>query len=159
MRGIDALVDVVRRRAPHTRLTVQRRLVLEALLEDAAGHHTCEQVEDAASARGVALDQSTVYRILQWLKDMGVVAQTDLGTGSDVYSLVVSPPHHHLVCLHCGAIMDLDDAVFAGVRRTVQILYHFTPRIEHFAIFGACQACRSKRAGGDAPSDGTQDVS
>lgn len=140
---LDLLLDDVRRRSPDTRITTQRRLVLEALLDDAAGHHTVEDIAATMAARGVVLDPSTIYRILQWLKDVGAVSQTDLGAGSDVYSLVMgAPPHHHLVCLHCGAVIDLDDAVFAGLRRTLQLVYHFNPRIEHFAIFGACQACQ-----------------
>ena len=139
---IDRLIEDLRQRNPTARITTQRRLVLEALLTDASGHHTCEDIAAAVRERGVLLDQSTVYRILQWLKTVGVVAQTDLGTGSDVYSLVGGPPHHHLVCLQCGSVTDLDDAVFAGLRRTLRLAYRFTPRIEHFAIFGTCQACQ-----------------
>ncbi len=143
MTDLDTLLENLRRRNPHTRITTPRRLVLEALLDDAAGHHTCETIAEAVAAHGVVLDQSTVYRILQWLKEAGAVSQTDLGTGSDVYSLAVSPAHHHLVCLHCGAVFDLDDAVLAGLRRTIRLAYRFTPRIEHFAIFGVCQTCQS----------------
>ncbi|MCZ7542627.1 MAG: transcriptional repressor [Anaerolineae bacterium] len=142
MSDLDRLLDELRQRRPSTRITTQRRLVLEALMADPARHHTCEDVAAAVAQHGVKLDQSTVYRILQWLKNAGVVSQTDLGSGSDVYALAGHPPHHHLVCLHCGAIIDVDDAIFAGLRRTLQLAYRFEPRIEHFAIFGMCQACQ-----------------
>jgi Fur family ferric uptake transcriptional regulator len=142
MTDFDTLLASLRRDNPDARITAPRRLVLEVLLTDRGGHYTCEGVAQAVAARGIVLDQSTVYRILQWLKDVGVVSQTDLGTGSDVYTLVTGPMHHHLVCLHCGAIIDLDDALFDCLRETLAQQYHFRPRIEHFAIFGTCEACQ-----------------
>ncbi|MBN1285726.1 MAG: transcriptional repressor [Anaerolineae bacterium] len=142
MIDLDTLLADLRRRNPSARITAQRRLVLEALLSDIKGHHTCEDVTRMVQARGVTLDQSTVYRILQWLKAYGVVSQTDLGMGSDVYCLVAGEPHHHLICLACGAIIDVDDTIFASLRRTLKLAYRFDPRIEHFAIFGTCEKCK-----------------
>lgn len=142
MMDLDTLLAQLRRRNPKARITAQRRLVLDVLLSDVKGHHTCEDVTRLVQTRGVTLDQSTVYRILQWLKECSVVAQTDLGTGSDVYCLIADELHHHLVCLDCGAIIDVDDAIFASLRRTLRLAYRFNPRIEHFAIFGLCERCR-----------------
>jgi Fur family ferric uptake transcriptional regulator len=141
MTNKDEFLAELRVRMPNARITAQRRLVIDVMLADPNGHYTCEDVAKAVAARGVKLDLSTVYRILQWLKGAGVVSQTDLGLGSDVYSLVTSRTHHHLVCLECGQITDIDDSIFAGLRRALQLAYHFTPRIEHFAIFGYCHDC------------------
>jgi Fur family ferric uptake transcriptional regulator len=150
MTSLEALLADLRRRDPHVRITAQRRLVLEALLAEASGHHTCEDVARAVAVRGIVLDQSTVYRILQWLKDIGIVAQTDLGTGSDVYSLVLGRPHHHLVCLECGAITDIDDSLFDTVREKLKRVHSFHPRIEHSAIYGTCGACWSRKHSGQS---------
>ncbi len=141
MNTLDTLLAELRRRKPHARITAQRRLVLEALLTHTGEHLTCEDVAQAVAVRGVVLDQSTVYRILQWLKEIGMVSQTDLGLGSDVYCLLNGPMHHHLICLACGSITDIDDTLFSGMRRTLRLAYHFAPRIEHFAIFGFCHKC------------------
>lgn len=63
------------------------------------------------------MPEATIYRVLQWLKDLGIVAQTDLGQSGITYELVLTPPHHHLVCLHCGRIQDIDDASVAALRQ------------------------------------------
>jgi Fur family ferric uptake transcriptional regulator len=126
------------------RITTQRRLVLETLLEsnrEAHHHFSCEDVTQRLVARGIDLDTATVYRILQWLKEADVVAQTDLGQGHDVYSLLGDIPHHHLICLHCGAVIEADDDPFEPLRESLRERYGFQARIEHFAIFGLCADC------------------
>ncbi|MBN1963971.1 MAG: transcriptional repressor [Anaerolineae bacterium] len=134
----DILADL---RAHGHRITTPRRLVLDELLAHRDVHLSCEDVIEALTTRGLELDPVTVYRTLQWLKDAGLVAQTDLGMGYAVYSWVEDPPHHHLVCQGCGRIINVDDALFESLRETLRTRYGFQARIEHFAIFGLCQDC------------------
>ncbi len=128
------------------RITTPRRLVLETLLDNPHGHchYSLEMVAHDVAARGIDLDVTTVYRILQWLKEAGVVAQTDLGEGHAIYSLVGTTAHHHLICLNCQHIVEVDDALFEPLRVALQQDHHFKPRIEHFAVFGLCEVCAAR---------------
>ncbi|MBN2470398.1 MAG: transcriptional repressor [Anaerolineae bacterium] len=139
--SLPVLLDHLR--AHGYRITAQRQIVLETLLARQGEHHhfSCEEVTQAVNARGMPLDGTTVYRILQWLKEANVIAQTDVGAGHDVYSLVGEHPHHHLICLHCRRVLDVGDDLFAPLRAALQERYGFQARIEHFAIFGVCAAC------------------
>lgn len=123
------------------RVTIQRRLVIEALCEE-HGHKTVGDIRAAVRARSPEADlpEPTIYRILQWLKDLGLISQTDMGGAGVVYELL-STPHHHLVCLSCGAVTDIDDGYFAELRERLQHTHAFAPRIEHMAIYGTCRAC------------------
>lgn len=132
---------VARLRAQGERITVQRTMVIDALCE-ADEHLTVQDVQHVVEARGVALTEPTVYRILQWLKDLNLISQTDLGQRGVAYELIGERPHHHLVCLHCGAVINLDDAVFDDLRAHLRRAHHFAPRIDHMAIFGTCPACQ-----------------
>ncbi len=140
---VCAKTIVERLRAQGERLTVQRQWVIEALC--ASGEHlTVQQVQQLLAERSPALTETTVYRILQWLKERGVVAQTDLGQSGVVYQIIDRKPHHHLVCLSCGQIMRLDDDLMEGLRAQLRQRYDFEPRIDHMAIFGLCRACRER---------------
>ncbi len=139
---LDRLLDALR--AHGYRITTQRRLVMEVLLARHPAHLSCDEVTAALAARGVDVDNATVYRILQWLKTVGLVAQTDLGTGHDTYSWVSDTPHHHLICLRCHRIIEAEDALFDSLRAALRERYGFQPRIEHFAIFGLCQDCAAQ---------------
>ena len=124
------------------RLTIQRRMVIEALCR-AEKHWTINDIQAYLRRQyaGQELSDPTVYRILQWLKDLRIISQTDMGDVGVVYQLIEDPPHHHLVCLNCGQIIDVDDDLFTDLRRRLREEYHFEPRIEHMAIYGYCQGC------------------
>lgn len=124
------------------RLTIQRRLVIETLCSCEC-HLTAHEVQQyiAENHPGHDLQDPTVYRILQWLKDRGLVSQTDMGSTGIVYELVKDTPHHHLICLNCGEIIDVDDSLFTHLRDRLATEYNFEARIEHMAIYGLCKDC------------------
>ncbi len=122
------------------RITLPRRWTLKVLLQEHR-HLTCEQVHERLEENGIHVDEATVYRTLQWLKQNRVVAQTTLGSGADVYALPGDPPHHHLICVSCGCISDLDDALFVPLREKIREAYQFVPHIDHYSIFGLCHDC------------------
>ena len=59
--------------------------------------------------------------------------QTDLGRSEFVYQVIGDKPHHHLVCLSCGTIIDLDDIVMTSLREQLSREFGFEPRIGHMA--------------------------
>lgn len=132
---------VAKLRARGERLTLQRSLVLDVLCEH-GDHLTVQAIREQLRENGADLTETTVYRIVQWLKDQAVVSQTDLGQSGVVYELLDPPSHHHLVCLNCGAVIEIDDDLFEPLRNRLQQDYHFAPRIDHMAIFGLCLGCQ-----------------
>jgi Fur family ferric uptake transcriptional regulator len=134
--------DVIARlRAQGERLTIQRRMVLDALCERGE-HLTIQDIQQRARAQGADLNETTVYRILQWLNERSVVSQTDLGQGGTVYQIIASMPHHHLVCLNCERVIDIDDSVMDPLRERLRREFDFEPRIDHMAFFGTCRDCQ-----------------
>ncbi len=141
MGNIEEILRKVRERGE--RMTIQRRLVIQVLCQ--GDHVTISEVRQRLQAAGHTLDESTVYRILQWLKDLGIISQTDLGARGMVYELLDETPHHHLVCLNCGAVIGLDDSFTDDLRRRLRTEYSFEPRVDHLAIFGWCRHCQGQR--------------
>src|SRR5690554_7438091 len=96
---LHELVEQLRSRGH--RITRPRRWTLAVLYEENR-HMTCEEVQQGLARRGVQVDDATVYRTLQWLKQNRIVSQMTRGTGADVYrseehtSELQSRPH--LVC-------------------------------------------------------------
>lgn len=131
------------------RLTLPRQAVVEALCA-LDGHQTMQAVQSYLAEQGMVIPEPTVYRILQWLKDLGIVAQTDLGQSGITYELVSTPPHHHLVCLTCGNLQNIEDAVMQPLRDVLVNQHGFLPRIDHMAFFGICDTCRTNPSGAEA---------
>lgn len=136
----ETIITQIRRQGE--RITLPRQAVIEALCH-LSGHQTMQAVQSHLAEQGINMPESTVYRVLQWLKAIGIVAQTDLGQSGITYELVSSPPHHHLICLICGAVQDIDDTLMQPVRDQLLDEHGFLARIDHMAFFGVCHVCQT----------------
>jgi Fur family ferric uptake transcriptional regulator len=136
------------------RVTPQRLLVLEALATN-GGHMTAEEIMRWTSARYPTINLATVYRTLDALTSVGLVTQTDLGSGASQFELVGDTLHHHLVCERCGAVIEIDDTLVVPVRERLLHDYGFRASARHIGFFGTCRECveasRSTVATGDYP--------
>jgi len=150
--GANADTIAARLRDVGQRVTPQRMLILGALTPGA--HLTAEEVYAHVEHLAPAVNRSTVYRTLELFRDLGLVSETDLGGGVRHYELLAPSRHHHLICLDCGAMLTLDDALVAPLRRAVQERYDFAPCIDHLALFGHCAACRERSRAGTARTAG-----
>jgi len=124
------------------RLTPQRLLILDVVKD--AGHLTVDEIIERVRPEYPLINAPTVYRTLEWLKDAGLVAETDLGGNRHVYEYIASHPHHHLVCLKCGRMIELPDELLDPIREILRQDYDFEPRLDHFAFFGYCKDCQEK---------------
>lgn|SRR5487761_2002334 len=144
----ESYAELLRRMG--VRVTLQRLFVLEAL-ELTGGHMTAEEIMQWALRRYPTLNLATVYRTLDLLVSVGLVAQTNLGGGAAYYELVGDSPHHHLACERCGRVIEMDEALLTGLRADALRIYGFHAHPRHLAIFGVCRDCYT--AGTVAPSE------
>lgn len=135
--GILALL-----RARGGRVTTSRRAILEAFLA-VDGHVTAEALTARVQAAQPDVHESTVYRFLDELERLGVVDHVHLGHGPAVYHLA-SDAHHHLVCDRCGAVVEVPEEVFAGLRSRLADDFGFALQPRHFAVTGRCRACAAR---------------
>jgi Fur family ferric uptake transcriptional regulator len=139
---LEALQEALR--GSGQRLTPQRMMVLSALAEQER-HVTAETLLDLVRLDYPYINLSTIYRTLDLLVELGLVAETDLGGGVRQFELVGTHPHHHLICQRCGQTVEIGDDTLQPLRDRLQSHYGFEARMDHFAIFGVCKACREAR--------------
>jgi Fur family ferric uptake transcriptional regulator len=138
MSSVDEVLGLVRARGG--RATPSRRVLLEVLFE-AEGHMTAEQLAAAVQARSPDVHISTIYRNVEDLQRLGVVAHTHMGHGPATYQLA-SGAHAHFICEACGATLEAPDELFEGLARSVKAKLGFTIDPYHFAILGRCAGCQ-----------------
>ena len=126
------------------RLTPQRMLVIEAL-HNADGHISAEEIYGQLHSRYPYANISTVYRTLELLKELNLVAETNFGEGRVRYHVAEKGRHHHLVCYSCGKIIDLEDSALYPLKDTLLHDYGFDADLRHLAISGKCGGCRGKK--------------
>lgn len=97
------LIDRLRQRG--WRLTAQRRVIAEAM----AGEHihlAADEVFERAREALPELSLATVYNTLNELVSIGELREFTHG-GRKRYDPNVTEPHHHLVCVTCGRMLDV----------------------------------------------------
>jgi len=126
-------------RARGYRLTPRRLMVVEVLAAH-GGHLTMDEILAHVTARHPSTNKTTVYRTLELLSSLGVVATTDLGMGRLEYELQ-GHPHHHLICEKCHTRIEVDDSLLEPLRAGLLKHYGFVTNLDHFALFGVCPDC------------------
>ncbi|HEX6110968.1 MAG TPA: transcriptional repressor [Geminicoccaceae bacterium] len=122
-------------------LTVQRRVILEAMLLR-NDHPTAEEIFDSVRARVPEISRGTVYRTLDSLVQLGTIRRAH-HPGSVVRFDSNTRHHHHLVCLRCHHMADLEDARLDNLpqpdrKRTG---FRITDYSVHFT--GLCAECQA----------------
>src|SRR5438067_4684452 len=108
-----AVIDEELRLRGH-RLTPRRLMVVEVLAAR-GGHVTGEEILAQVQSRHPSTNKTTVYRTLDLLSALGMVAVTDLGRGRLEYELL-GKPHHHLICERCHTRIEVDDDLLQPLR-------------------------------------------
>jgi Fur family ferric uptake transcriptional regulator len=142
---------VAKLRASGGRITATRRVTIEVLL--AGGDHRHLSAEDVASevrARLPDVAESTIYRTLSALEDLGVVTHVHLGHGPSTFHLA-DQAHRHLVCRHCNGIIEVPSGELDELAVRLDRAYGFSISNEHFALIGECRTCRHRQRGGTPP--------
>ncbi len=123
------------------RMTPQRRRVMAAVTE--LVHATPDQVAEAVPE----IDLTTVYRTLEVLEQIGLLAHTHLGHGAPSYRLA-GDDHVHLVCHSCSSVVDLPADLTDALATKLLAEQQFVLDRSHFTVFGTCADCAAGTTGG-----------
>ncbi|MCW2492807.1 MAG: Fur family transcriptional regulator, ferric uptake regulator [Pseudonocardiales bacterium] len=116
------------------RMTPQRMSVMAAVTQ--LVHATPDQVAEAVPE----VDLTTVYRTLETLEHIGLLAHTHLGHGAASYRLA-GDDHIHVVCHRCSSVIDAPAGLVEQLANTLQKERGFILDKSHFTVFGTCADC------------------
>lgn len=122
------------------RLTSARKAILE-LLEQTQDHLTALQIHANLKSRLPSISYTTVYRSLDYLVQHKLITVADIGKGSPVYELVSLTPHHHLVCLNCIKIQQLEHSIVEPFFEHLEDSKDFEVLTNHLVLYGICKDC------------------
>lgn len=136
--GVEALLA----RHGH-RMTQPRRIVTGQVLQQSRPF-TAEQMVAEVHAAAPEVGRATVYRTLELLGSVDVVARVLRSDGHPAY-IAGSPGHrHHLVCSDCGTTVAFSacpvDALVSDLRRDT----NFAIQGHMLEVFGVCPACQTQ---------------
>lgn len=131
------------------RSTPARRAVLE-VIGTTSEHLSADQIAVAVADRSPDVHRATVFRTLERLVSLGVVAHVHLPHGATTYHLREPQErmHLHLLCRGCGEVFDADADLLDEVRDRLAAASGFALQPDHTALSGRCARCQGESARG-----------
>jgi Fur family transcriptional regulator, ferric uptake regulator len=137
------------------KMTPQRRVVLEALLENTDSHLSAEELYVLAKEKDPEIGLATIYRTLDLLEELNILHKMNFGDGRSRYELchLHSHHHHHLVCLNCNQILEVEEDLLQQLEEVIEKELHFRIVDHRVQFFGYCASCDKKENNPDAEEE------
>ncbi|MBN9653153.1 transcriptional repressor [Halobacillus litoralis] len=129
------------------KLTPQREATVRVLLENEEDHLSAEDVYLLVKEKAPEIGLATVYRTLELLSELKVVDKINFGDGVSRYDLRKEGAehfHHHLVCIECGSVEEIDEDLLGDVEKIVESQWGFEVKDHRLTFHGICRVCQKQ---------------
>lgn len=129
------------------KLTPQREATVRVLLENEADHLSAEDVYLKVKDKAPEIGLATVYRTLELLAELKVVDKINFGDGVARFDLRKEGAkhfHHHMVCMECGAVDEIEEDLLEDVERRVEKEFNFKILDHRLTFHGICYRCHEE---------------
>jgi Fur family peroxide stress response transcriptional regulator len=130
--------------APQFKRTSQRLAILD-YLEGNTSHPSAEDIYRTMSKKNRSMSFATVYNTLNTLAKAGTLREITIDPERKRYDPDTSP-HHHLICVYCGRIVDVPEEVKVDLPEAMA--RDFTILGNHIEFYGQCASCRKNKKEG-----------
>jgi Fur family ferric uptake transcriptional regulator len=132
-------------RSEGRRITAQRRLLLE-IIRQSKGHLDADEIYRQARNKDPRISLSTVYRNLNLLKELGLISELHLDQEHHHYEVKKEKEHYHLICSHCGQILEFDSPLVDRLISQVSKKKRFRVERVYIDLVGLCEECTAREA-------------
>ncbi|TAK31213.1 MAG: transcriptional repressor [Chloroflexota bacterium] len=123
------------------RCTAQRLAVLK-VLDETPHHLSAQEVLSAVRQDLPRVGLATIYRTLELLADLGLVARVHLVDGCHRYTAASSGHRHQLICSRCGLVVEFGECALSGLTETIARRTEFAIEGHWLQLYGRCRDCR-----------------
>lgn len=128
------------------RITPQRKAIFQVLY-DRRGHHLeTENIYELLVVREgkEKIGLATVYRTMELFEKIGIVSKLSMENSPARYELIIYDKlmHHHLVCLKCGQVQEIEDRFTEDLKMQIFKDKGFRVADKPIKIYGYCSRCR-----------------
>ena len=129
------------------KLTRAREFIVRKILSTKSGEHfSADQLWESLRRKHKRVSKATVYRTLNLLAGKKVLEEHDFGRGEKYYERMVDRPHHdHLICIHCGRIIEFENSEIERLQEETARREHFVIAYHSHKIFGTCGRCQREK--------------
>jgi len=132
-------------RSKGLKYTPERRAILRGIFT-LHRHFDVEMLYELLKKRGERISLATLYRLLPLLLESGMIKQATRCDGRVTYEHIFGHrPHHHLVCVSCGRVIEFYDRKMEERLKEICAGHDFTPLDHRLGVRGLCADCRQDK--------------
>ena len=120
------------------KITSQRLAVLKALSTGAQTHLTAREIFEKVVKIHPDIGFATVYRFIRIITKLGILSKLKMSNSSARYELKSDTHHHHIVCVHCGKIVEFQNDEMEKLILEIVKKQKFRPKHHIIELYGEC---------------------
>lgn len=101
-------------------------------------------IQQLLSKKKIDANKTTVYRQLAFLKEQNLIRELQFKDNAKRYEIVTKNHHHHIVCVDCGHIEDVEaEKDLYYLEKKIAQEKKFKVENHSLEFFGICQKCQT----------------
>ncbi len=135
--------------AANYKLTPQREAILLVLLENEKDHLSAEEIYMLVKLQNFDIGLATVYRTLEMLTELRILDKVNFNDGMARYDMRKDGAkhfHHHLLCVECGGIDEIEEDLLMEAETIVERDYAFKIMDHRLTFHGICHTCQMRHS-------------
>ena len=124
------------------RVTRSRELICKILEDSGHAHFTVDELYKKVTKKNADIDLATVYRTLELLGEIGLIAHLHQAHGSGIYFLKNNENTMHIICLDCNKIIDVSSKSYNKINDLLMNETQFKLIRNNFIYSGVCGNCK-----------------
>ncbi len=129
--------------ANNYKLTSQRKLILEILIEHHGEHLNADDIYNIVREINPDIGLATVYRTLELFSDLDIIQQLDFDDSCKRYEIETEESHHHhLICEECDVVIEFNDEILEDFEDDLEEKYDFMTTNHSIKFYGYCEDCQ-----------------
>ncbi len=122
--------------------TFPRLKVLDIFRRSEHRHLSAEDVYRALLVEKVEIGLATVYRVLTQFEQAGILTRSQFDGVKAIFELNDGDHHDHLICTHCGKVVEFTDDQIEERQHKVALDHGFTLESHAMMLYGICADCK-----------------
>lgn len=117
-----------------------------AEMADRNAGFTVEELWHDLQQNNPHIGRATVFRAVELLFNQGLLNRIDFADGTHTYCACGKDHHHHLTCIRCHRVVDIDVCIPREQLDKISQQNHFQIEGHSLTLFGLCAECQEELA-------------
>jgi Fur family transcriptional regulator, ferric uptake regulator len=122
--------------------TFPRLKILDIFRRSEQRHLSAEDIYRVLLADKVDIGLATVYRVLTQFEQAGILSRSQFDGVKAIFELNDGDHHDHLICTHCGTVVEFTDPQIEERQHKISSKHGFTLESHAMVLYGVCGGCQ-----------------